>query len=104
MRNKRLDIIICPYCNREYLPAEIFVPKAFFGKPTYVDRDYTGKIIDFYGTTLDTRESYICDGCNNTFKIFTNVKFSTAKDNKNSFEEEYTTELKKKDLLEFPEN
>ena len=33
MINEKLEKIICPKCGREYLPAEIYYPNFFFGRP-----------------------------------------------------------------------
>ena len=102
MRNKRLSLIVCPNCKTEYLPAEIYVPYAFFGKPQYIEKDYEGKILDYSGKSLDTYESYICDNCNKPFKVFANISFTTAVDNKLDFSEDYKTAIRK-DLLELEE-
>lgn len=32
-QDKKLELIICPKCGREYLPAEIYYPNEFLGKP-----------------------------------------------------------------------
>ena len=42
---EKLNIIICPNCGAEYLPAEIFLPDSFLGRPGVVDKDSSGKII-----------------------------------------------------------
>ena len=45
--------IECPVCGYEYLPAEIFVPRAIFGTPGFIRRDVLGKIEAFSGTKED---------------------------------------------------
>ena len=35
---EKLNIIICPNCGAEYLPAEIFLPDSFLGRPGVVDK------------------------------------------------------------------
>ena len=43
--NKRKLITIeCPVCNTSYLPAEIFLPNSFLGKPYDIEKTSTGKI------------------------------------------------------------
>ena len=42
-------IITCPNCGAEYLPAEVYIPDSFLGKPKTVDKDSSGKIIYFSG-------------------------------------------------------
>ena len=32
-QDKKIELIICPHCGTEYLPAEIYYPKHFFGNP-----------------------------------------------------------------------
>ena len=40
IRERKKDIVItCPHCGREYLPAEIYVPDAFFGKPSDIEKN-----------------------------------------------------------------
>lgn len=91
---RKLIVITCPKCGREYLPAEIYIPDNFFGRPEYIKRDIDGSIIDYAGTSLDTEESYICDNCKSTFKIAAKITFDTVIDNKSDFDTEYTTKLK----------
>lgn len=72
--------IICPICGAEYLPEEIYVPKAFFGKQDYIEKDHnTGKLKAFYGKGMDLTEQYVCDHCHNTFNIRAEVIFITTK-------------------------
>ena len=88
---KKFDTIDCPYCGAEYLPAEIYVPSAFFGKPTNIIKTDAGKIADFLGSSADKKETYRCDFCNNVFNVEARVSFSATKDD---FDEEYSTKLK----------
>ena len=37
--NKKFSVITCPFCGKEYLPAEIFIPKVFFGNPQIIYRN-----------------------------------------------------------------
>lgn len=99
--NKKIIAIECPYCGAEYLPAEIIVPNSFFGKPTNVERDFNHKIIDYMNTSLDLKDYYICDYCNNRFNINTKIFFNTTK-NENDLISDYKTPLGKQRLF-YPE-
>lgn len=99
MRIKKNELIICPKCHYEYLPAEIFIPKAFFGTPTDIIRDFDGQILEYANTGLDLGESYTCDKCNTTFNILTKISFQSELDPIENIDEEYTTNLKKIDLF-----
>ena len=91
MRTKKLRTITCPNCGREYLPAEIFVPNAFFGNPKIIMRDDLGKIEHFINSSLDDSESYICDSCNKKFNVTAKISFSTEL--AENFEEESNTTI-----------
>lgn len=76
---KRKPIVItCPSCGKEYLPSELFIPKAFFGEPVVINRDENNKIINFVGTDMDTDETFCCDKCNKIFNIHTKISFNTT--------------------------
>ena len=89
---KRDNIITCPVCGREYLPAEIFVPDAFFGHPEDIDRDNSGKIEAYDGNTMDLNEEYVCDTCGAILSIETILKFKVT-EKKDNFEEVYSSPL-----------
>ena len=91
---RKLVVITCPKCGREYLPAEIYVPDVFIGKPDIIKRDIDGTIKDFTGTSLDLDELYCCDSCNTSFKITAKVSFETCVDERTDFNSEYETLLK----------
>lgn len=93
MRPKKLDVICCPKCGREYLPAEIFLPKEFLGNPDGIMRDYSGKIIDFLNYSMNLKEKYVCDSCDTPFKVTANVSFKTFVDKEGDFNEYYSTPL-----------
>lgn len=99
MKTKRTELIICPKCHREYLPAEIFIPKAFFGKPTEIIRDVYGQILEFEGTSMDLNETYTCDTCNTTFNISAKINFQVEATPEGNMDEDYTSKLKKSDLF-----
>lgn len=90
----KIKTITCPRCGREYLPAEIFIPNAFFGKPYDVERLDNGKIDFFSGTTLDVDEKYTCDRCHSTFTVHADINFQTAPEIKETFKEEYSTPVR----------
>ena len=94
-RMKNLTIIKCPKCGMEYLPAELFVPAAFFGTPDIIKRDTEGHIIDYLGSGLDTKELYTCDSCNTAFNIECSISFNTTVNEEANFQEEYVTPVSK---------
>lgn len=83
MKDKKI-VIRCPQCGCEYLPVEIYIPNCFFGKPRFLEKDITGKVINNYGTDMDLNEKYTCDKCNAKFKIKADVKFNSYLDEKSS--------------------
>lgn len=99
MKPKRNELIICPKCHREYLPAEIFIPRYVFGTPKEIIRDVYGQILEYEGSTMDLQESYVCDSCNTTFTINAKVSFTTNLDTVGNFEDPYITTLKKTELF-----
>ena len=79
------------------MPAEIYLPESFLGRPLEVDREaISGRVKDYFGTTMDTDESYICDRCNQPFNVHAKVQFVTYGTN---FKEDYKTTIKKKSLF-----
>ena len=98
MRTKKFDVVTCPICGREYLPAEIFVPKYFFGQPENISRNDYGKIENFTGKSMDTSEIYTCDTCSKSFRVQARIQFS-CDSLEDTFEEEYTSSLKKEVLF-----
>ena len=93
MKPNKYEIIECLYCGREYLPSEIFYPKSFFGEARNLDRDYAGRILEYFGKSMDLTEKYICDNCNKSFKVSAKINFKTETDNKNNFDEDYATSI-----------
>ena len=70
--------IRCPHCNAEYLPAEIYYPNDFLGKPFNIIKDGDGNILGYNGNDMDTVETYICDKCNKQFSIDASITFKTT--------------------------
>jgi len=95
----KLDIIKCPTCGAEYLPVEIFIPNAFFGKPVHIERDEDGKIIDVVGNGMCTTEQFICEHCNVPFRISAKVQYNTKAETKFDFNSDYETSLKSESLF-----
>lgn len=86
---KKLTVITCPNCGKEYLPAEIFVPKMFFGNPEVISRDCDEKIISFSGSSMDLTESYRCDSCDKEFNVTAKVSFETSLNSELDFDTDY---------------
>lgn len=95
MRIRKFEIIECPHCKYEYLPAEIFVPRAYFGHPENIQRDENGKLVSYDGTSVDLFEKYICDNCNTEFRVVSKLQLTTELDFPGNFNFEYVTNLEK---------
>ena len=93
MKVRKFEVIKCPKCDYEYLPAEIFVPKNFFGIPFDIERDFSGRILEYSGSSVDLIESYTCDNCNHIFKVNAKIQFNTELDRLENFDEEYSSQL-----------
>lgn len=85
-----MTYIKCPYCNYEYHPSQIFVPKYVFGKCLDITHDDTGKIIRTVGDTSCFKEQYNCDNCHNTFSVSLHMVFKSSKECEEDFREDYT--------------
>lgn len=92
MKYRNVSLIKCPKCGCSYLPAEIFVPTAFFGKPKNIVKGENGEILSYFGNSMDTHEKYICDKCGATLNITANVDFICEYDSKSDFNEDYVSE------------
>lgn len=92
---RKFEIIECPNCKYEYLPAEIFVPKYYFGTPSDIERTSEGKIISYEGTSVDLFEKYKCDKCNTEFRIVSKLQLTTELVFPGSFNSEYVTRIDK---------
>ncbi len=100
IKEERLITIRCPFCGAQYLPAEIYLPDAFLGKPSIIDKTTdTSTIIDFEGKSMDLNETYQCDKCNTTFNVCAKVQFNTYIDEKKNFTTEHKTNIKRKVIL-----
>ena len=94
MKETKIVTITCPHCGTEYLPAEIFVPESFLGKPSNIQKDPFGKIVSFEGDSMDTRETYVCDYCKNPFSVFCKIQFLGLTNRRQSFDNDFVQSIK----------
>ena len=99
MKPRKFEIIECPICGHQYLPSEIFVPNAFFGRPYGIERNYNGVIMEHEGKSMDLFETYQCDNCDTSFRVSAKMTFITSVDKEEDFEEEYVSPLNKNALF-----
>lgn len=95
---KKDNYIKCPHCGAEYLPAEIFYPDYFLGRPSNIEKSATGIITYYDGKNMCLTEEYMCDRCNTTFIAKASVCFNSRKIEEKSFGDSYKTKLKKNDF------
>ena len=95
MKTRKFEIIECPHCKYEYLPAEIFIPKYYFGVPHSIVRDSNGKIVSYEGTSVDLLEKYTCDNCNTEFRVVSKLQLTTELTFPGSFNEDYVSKINK---------
>ena len=93
--------IVCPICGEELLPAEVYIPDEFFGRPTEVIRDAAGKIEFFLGKPMGLEEEYVCDGCGAKMRIKANLSFTVDTDPVD--EEDYVTVLNRPKKIKLSE-
>lgn len=84
--------VICPNCETEYLPGEVFLPKQFLGQPKEVERDITGKVIYNDGIDQDLEEDFVCVKCGKQFHIKASITYETSIDKKKDMTEDYVSE------------
>lgn len=73
-------IIKCPHCGAQYLPAEIYMPGAFLGRPDDIVKDALGKILyeDYReDQEPDMTESFTCEYCNKLFVVEATVTYKS---------------------------
>ena len=90
--NTNIQYITCPHCGAEYLPAEIYYPDEFLGKPTDIEK-LRGKIESYLGKNMNVEEVYICDNCLTKFKTVAKVTFKTTEIVKQDTTRAYVTPL-----------
>ena len=99
-RPRKFELINCPFCGQQYLPAEIYYPKHFFGKPYGIERDVTGRIVEFEGTSMDLFETFICEQCDKEFRVCAKLTLSAQLiKEEEPFVEEYVSNLDKYQLF-----
>ncbi|MBO7731011.1 MAG: hypothetical protein J6S67_00610 [Methanobrevibacter sp.] len=98
---KKYTKIFCPCCNAEYLPCEIYVPSAVFGKPFDIDKNNMGRIKSVHGDNSCNEEEYTCDYCGTKFYVYAKITFRTDIHRDNSFSEEHV--IKVNDKVELSE-
>lgn len=91
IKDKKGPTILCPHCKYEYLPAEIFIPNSFFGKPESIERNDMGAIDVYEGTAMCLDEEYTCDNCGKQFTVTADVRFKTKE--KEAFNPVYSSPL-----------
>lgn len=91
-------IIKCCHCGAEYLPAEIYLPDAFLGRPRDIEKDLNGKIMNYLGSNMNVNETYTCDYCNRKFSVESSVKFYTDSKTKD-FKTTYKSKFSKPNLF-----
>jgi predicted nucleic-acid-binding Zn-ribbon protein len=90
------DVVIkCPRCGMEYLPAEIFMPDDFLGKPESILRDDNGHIEFHEGNSLGLDETYTCDKCGCVFDVHGDVSFTTSEHAEDKSKDDYVTVIHK---------
>ncbi len=97
MKPKQLRVIKCPTCGYEYLPAEIYLPNEFLGKPKAIMKTISGKIIGFDGIKMNDTETYKCDNCDTLFEVVSTTYFTSKPIGQSS--ENYVTKLSDDKLI-----
>ena len=92
-KDKKLITISCPFCGQKYLPAEIYLPDSFLGKPYDIEKTQLGEIDIFDGKSMDTVEEYTCDKCNKRFRVVANINFKTYDAESRKFNPTYVSQL-----------
>lgn len=91
MKEEKNELIKCPNCGYEYLPAEIFYD--LLGKPKNIVRTVNGNIDYYSGQRPSLRESYYCDHCGKLMSIECSLTFNVMIDHENDFDEDYETTI-----------
>ena len=97
--SKKITKIVCPKCGCQYLPGELYLPKAFLGQPKNIVKDRWGQILEFDGNSMDTKETYICDKCNTKFIVKAQVQFYTETDEKTDNRNPFVLKLGNKKIV-----
>ena len=73
-------VIKCPGCGCEYLPAEIYDPNHFLGKPKNIVRSRKGELLGYEGLPMSLSEEFVCDSCGLSFEVFAKINFFIGRD------------------------
>lgn len=92
---KDLITLRCPVCGEEYLPSEIFMPDAVFGRQYDITKNDRGDIMFYLGDDPDYNEEFICNSCNTKLDVSMKMSFDVIPKENDEFEEEYITEVEK---------
>ena len=98
-----LPIITCPCCGQQYMPGEIFMPKAFFGNQKDIMKDSSGKIEFYLGDDMDLDEEFVCENCLSKLKIHANLTYNITLGDKDDFDDEYSTTISKPEKIKLEE-
>jgi hypothetical protein len=80
---RKTTIIKCPHCGAQYLPAEIYMPEAFLGRPEDLVKDSLGKILyeDYQeGREPDMIEHFTCEYCDKPFVIEATITYKSMEE------------------------
>jgi hypothetical protein len=80
---RKTAIIKCPHCGAQYLPAEIYMPGAFLGRPEDLVKDSLGKILyeDYReGEEPDMLEHFTCEFCDKPFVIEATITYKSMEE------------------------
>ncbi len=89
---RKTSIIKCPHCGAQYLPAEIYMPGSFIGRPEDLVKDSLGKILyeDYRaGQEPDMIEHFECEYCDKPFIIEATVTYKTMSE---ALEKDFSTQ------------
>ena len=100
---KDLPLIRCPICGTQYLPREIFMPEAVFGKQYDITKTESGEIKFYLGSDPDLEEEFVCDNCLTKLKITLKLLFTAETMIENNFEDDYVTEIDKPKKIKLDE-
>jgi len=96
-------VVTCPVCGQVYHPAEIFIPKEFFGDPKEIIRTTSGKIDFITGKDMCLDETYVCDNCLTPLRVHANLSFTVTSFPDKNFSEDYVSPYKKLEKLKLEE-
>jgi sarcosine oxidase delta subunit len=80
---RKTPVIKCPHCQAQYLPAEIYMPGAFLGRPEDLVKDSFGKILyeDYReGNEPEMIEHFICEYCDKPFVIEATITYKSMEE------------------------